>query len=133
MNKIMIGSCIVLMLAVGGIFRLLNDTTSQTKSSDSEVTNVSIVDDKQVIRISAKGGYAPRNTVAKANMPTVIDVTTNGTYDCTSALSIPAIGFRKSLPASGTTHIDIPPQQPGAVVTGICTLGMYNFSVNFIP
>lgn len=121
------------MLAVGGIFRLLNDTTTQTPPSDTGVTNVSVVDGKQVIRISAKGGYAPRNTVAKANMPTVIDVSTNGTYDCSSALSVPAIGFRKSLPASGMTRIDIPPQQPGAVVKGICAMGMYNFSVNFIP
>ena len=94
-------------------------------------TNVSVVDGKQVIQINAKGGYAPRVTTAKANMPTVINVQTNGTYDCSSALTVAAVGFRKSLPASGVTPIEVPPQQPGATVKGVCAMGMYNFAVNF--
>lgn len=121
-----------MILAVGGIFMLLRSDSSDTSTNMNGQTNVSVVDDgKQIIQINAKGGYAPRVTVAKANMPTVINVHTNGTFDCSSALTVPAVGFRKNLPATGVTPIEIPPQQPGATIKGICSMGMYNFAVNF--
>lgn len=94
-------------------------------------TNVSIVQNTQIIQIDAKGGYAPRVTVAKANMPTVINVQTNGTYDCSAALTVAAAGFRKTLPASGVTPIELPPQKPGTAVKGVCAMGMYSFTINF--
>jgi plastocyanin domain-containing protein len=131
MNKIIIGSIVVMVLAVGGIFTLLRGSNSGTAPVANEQANVATVDGKQVIQINAKGGYAPRVTLAKANMPTVINVTTNGTFDCSSSLSIPSIGFRKALPASGTTPIEVPPQQAGATIKGVCAMGMYNFAVNF--
>ena len=90
-----------------------------------------MVDGKQVVQIMAKGGYAPRTTVAKANTPTVLNVQTNGTYDCSSSLSVPAVGFRQALPATGMTTVEIPPQQPGTTIRGLCAMGMYNFAVNF--
>jgi plastocyanin domain-containing protein len=93
--------------------------------------NASVIDGKQVIEIKAKGGYAPRVTVAKANMPTVINVQTSGTFDCSSALTVPAIGFCTMLPSSGVTPIEIPPQQPGTTIKGVCSMGMYSFAVNF--
>lgn len=131
MNKIIIGSLVVMVIAVGGIFMLLRGNDTATTPISNGQANIATVNGKQVIQINAKGGYAPRNTLAKANMPTVINVTTNGTYDCSSSLSIPSIGFRKALPASGTTPIEIPPQQPGATIKGVCAMGMYNFAVNF--
>lgn len=131
MNKVIIGSVIVMVLAIGGIFALLRSGGSNTPTNTSGQTNVSIVDGKQVIQINAKGGYAPRVTVAKANIPTVINVQTNGTFDCSSALTVAAAGFRKNLPATGVTPIEIPPQQAGATVKGVCAMGMYNFAVNF--
>ncbi len=110
---------------------LLRGNGVQTASSTNGSANVSVVDGKQVIQITAKGGYAPRLTAAKANMPTVINVQTSGTYDCSSVLTVPAVGFRRSLPASGITSIQIPPQSPGAIVKGVCAMGMYNFTVSF--
>ena len=126
----MIGSIIVTVLAISGIVWLLRG--NETGTTDAKLqTNVTIVDGKQVIQIRAKGGYAPRNTIAKANIPTIINVVTNGTYDCSAALNVPKVRFRQSLPASGATPIELPPQQPGATVRGVCAMGMYAFTVNF--
>jgi len=102
-----------------------NDTASQNAD------NVSVVDGKQIITINAKGSYSPRVTTAKAGVPTVIKVATNGTFDCTSALTIPSLGYRNNLPPSGETLIDIPPQKAGTTMRGLCAMGMYNFAVDF--
>jgi plastocyanin domain-containing protein len=131
MNKVIIGSVIATVLAFGGIFALLRNDGSDAPVNTNGQANVSIVDGKQIIQINAKGGYTPRVTVAKANVPTVINVQTNGTFDCSSALTVAAAGFRKTLPATGVTPIEIPPQQTGATVKGVCAMGMYNFTVNF--
>ena len=93
--------------------------------------NVTVVDGKQVITIDAKGGYSPQITQAKADTPTVLRVATNGTFDCSSAITIPAINYRENLPPSGTTDIEIPPQKSGTNLQGICGMGMFNFSVAF--
>ena len=90
-----------------------------------------MVDGKQIIMISAKGGYSPKVTTAKADMPTVIKMDTQGTFDCSSALTIPSIGYRNNLPPSGETAIDVSPQKAGTTVRGLCAMGMYNFSINF--
>lgn len=94
-------------------------------------SNVAMIDGKQVIRIDAKGGYAPRESVASANTPTAINVRTNGTFDCSTALVLPRLGIKKSLPPSGDTMIDIPPQPAGTTLQGLCAMGMYSFSVKF--
>ncbi len=100
--------------------------------SQVEENNVSMEGAIQIIRIGAKGGYSPRETLAKAGVPTVIRVTTNGTYDCSSALNIPAIGYSKILEATSVTDIEIPTQSSGSSIQGLCSMGMYNFSVKFM-
>lgn len=97
----------------------------------NNANNVSIVDGKQVIAITAKGGYSPRVTNAKAGIPTVIKMDTRGTFDCSSSLAIPSIGYRNNLPPSGETEIELPPQKAGTSMRGLCAMGMYNFSINF--
>ncbi|MBP6860161.1 MAG: hypothetical protein KBC38_01195 [Candidatus Pacebacteria bacterium] len=114
-------------LLIGGALLL-----SGSSATDAvEGVNVSVVDGKQIIEIGAKGGYSPRETIAKADIPTVLRVATKGTFDCSSALTIPAIGYQNSLPPSGTTDIEIPPQKPGTTLQGLCAMGMYNFSIKF--
>ena len=130
MKKVFVISSLVTVIAFVGIIVLLNNNGSNTTAVPNQ-TNVSVVDGKQVIEIDAKGGYAPRNTIAKANMPTTLNVKTNGTYDCYSGLSIPSLGYRSSLPPSGVTPIEIPPQPTGTTIKGVCAMGMYNFAVNF--
>jgi hypothetical protein len=64
-------------------------------------------------------------------MPTLLKINTNGTFDCSSALSIPSLNYQKYLPATGETLIEVPPQESGTTLQGTCAMGMYNFSVKF--
>lgn len=92
--------------------------------------NVSIVDGKQIVEVSVKGGYRPQKSVAKAGIPTVLRFNTNGTYDCSSSVRIPSMGISKFLPPSGTTDIELGSSKV-AVLRGMCGMGMYTFEVDF--
>lgn len=116
-------------LLVGGAVLLAS--SGKTSESNTNGDNVSVVDGKQIIEIGAKGGYAPRVSVAKADIPTILRVQTRGTFDCSSALTIPSIGYRENLPPSGVTEIEVPAQKSGATLQGLCAMGMYNFKVQF--
>lgn len=92
--------------------------------------NVSTVDGKQIIEIKAKGGYSPRITVAKANIPTILRFNTNSTFDCSSYIRIPSMKITKILSQSGATDIDLGSQQAGKL-QGTCGMGMYFFEIDF--
>ena len=120
----------IIAVFIGGIVLLTrknNDSVNTTPST----SNVSMIDKKQVITINAKGGYSPRMTAAKADMPTVIKVMTKGTFDCSAALTIPNLKYRTNLSPSGVTEVEVPPQKSGTTLQGLCAMGMYNFSVKF--
>ncbi len=102
-----------------------------SSGGEKSVNNVSFTEGKQIVAITAKGGYSPKVSEARADMPTVLRIKTNGTFDCSSALTIPSIGYRENLPPSGTTDIEILPQKSGTIMQGICSMGMYHFVVNF--
>jgi len=114
--------------ALGGVY-LLGSNSQNT--SIAQVSNTTMVDGKQVIEITAKGGYSPTSSAAKANTPTVLKVTTRSTFDCSATLNIPALGYRTNLPATGETLVDIPAQQPDTILQGTCGMGMYNFNIKF--
>lgn len=117
---------------ISGIVFLLSGGSGEAEVSGQDNTvNVSIVDGKQIVEITAKGLYSPKKTVAKANMPTIIKIKTDGTFDCTKSLNFPSLGLRKSLPPTGETLVELPEQKSGSVVKGVCTMGMYSFAVNF--
>ena len=97
----------------------------------ASVDNVSVVDGKQIVEIGAKAGYAPKLSAAKADMPTVLRMKTNSTFDCSSVVTIPSLGLKKILPSDGITDIEIPAQKTGSTLRGLCTMGMYNFQVQF--
>lgn len=123
-------SIIVVLVLIGGAF-LLTKGNSQTQA-DTQVTanNVTVVDGKQIIEISAKGGYQPRKSIAKAGIPTVIRFDTNGTFDCSSSVRIPSMNISKVLPQTGSTDIDVGTQKV-ATLQGTCGMGMYPFEVSF--
>lgn len=121
-------SIIIAIILIGGAFMLANNNGGT--DSTANVNNVSIVDGKQIIEITARGGYQPRNSVAKAGVPTIIRFETNGTFDCSSSVRIPSLNIFKSLPQSGSTDIDVGTQSAGKLV-GSCGMGMYPFSVEF--
>ena len=129
--KAFIYSIIVAVIVIGGVVLLTSDTNKPRPESIEGPTNVSVLNGKQVIAITAKGGYWPRTTEARSNMPTVIKVITSGTFDCSAALTFPSLKSRTFLQPTGETLIEIPAQPAGAVVKGVCAMGMYSFAIYF--
>jgi plastocyanin domain-containing protein len=107
-----------------------NSQPTNTNNQVVNANNVSIVDGKQIIEIGAKGGYAPRISVAKAGIPTVLRFTTSGTFDCSSSIRIPSKNIFQVLPQTGSTDIDLGTTTAGNI-DGTCGMGMYQFQVEF--
>jgi plastocyanin domain-containing protein len=84
----------------------------------------------QVVTVNAKGGYSPEAQTAKAGVPTVLKVVTNGTYDCSTALRVPSLGVSKRLPPTGETLISLGTPAAGRL-QGTCSMGMYSFEIEF--
>lgn len=120
---------IVVSLLAGTVW--LGAQSGQEQIVEQSGSNVVVENGVQVIDLTAKGGYQPRSTIASADMPTVLRVSTNATFDCSSALTIPSLGYAKNLPPSGVTEIDIPSQPSGTTLQGMCSMGMYKFSIAF--
>lgn len=104
----------------------------QDQGTDPAVApTATIVDGKQIIDITAKGGYSPRVVNAKAGIPTVLRVNTSGTFDCSSSLVIPKLSYQKFLPPSGVEEIVISAEKAQGTLQGLCSMGMYNFQIRF--
>ncbi len=116
-------------IIIGGAIFFANKGHGQVAAPNAN--NVSIVDGTQIVEIGAKGGYSPQASVAKADIPTILRMQTRGSFDCSSALTIPSLGYRANLPPSGTTDIPMPPQKSGTILQGHCAMGMYSFEVRF--
>ena len=124
MNKaVSIIIILALVVAIGIIFTGGSDTTS--------AQNVEIRDGVQYVKINTGGGYFPRMSVAEAGIPTKLIMETEGTFDCSSALVIKSLNYQKILPQSGETEIDAGVFEAGEKLQGVCSMGMYNFQVEF--
>jgi len=122
---------IISVVLIGGAFLLAGSGSGASSAQNAPAANnVSIVDGQQIIDLTAKGGYSPRVSTAKAGIPTIIRFHTTGTFDCSSFIRIPSMGLSKSLPPTGTTDIAITNPQAGPL-QGMCGMGMYPFQVNF--
>jgi len=102
-----------------------------TPTTPSTVSNVYIEEGVQIIEIRVKGGYFPQVTNASSGLPTVLRFITSSTFDCSSALNIPSLNYQTNLPFSGITDVPIPVQIQNTKLQGLCSMGMYNFVVNF--
>jgi P-type Cu+ transporter len=87
--------------------------------------------DRQIIEITARGGYTPRLIKAKAGLTTVIRIKTQNTYDCSAALVLPKLNYQKFLEANGVEEITLQPEQAQGSFNGLCSMGMYSFRVDF--
>ena len=121
----------VIAAALVSVVAVILLTRGGAKAGDTTRTNVSIVGGSQTIEISAKGGYSPQSTPAKPGPRTSRKIKTSETFDCSSALSIPKLGYQTILSPSGETVVDVPPQKAGTVLTGLCSMGMYSFTIRF--
>lgn len=131
MNKIS-SIIITLALVIGiGIVFLGGSKSKNSIATSQETQNIEIKDGIQYITINAKGGYSPKISTAKAGIPTKLIVKTNGTYDCSAALVIRSVGFQKILDQTGEEVIDLGTPKAGQPLQGLCSMGMYNFAVNF--
>ena len=128
MNKPVIISIVVSVLLVSGAFWLAARSSGASQGS----ATATIVDGVQYVDISAKGGYSPRIVTAKAGMPTVLRMKTRGTFDCSASLVIPALSYQKFLQPSGTEEISITAEQAQGTLQGLCSMGMYNFQIQFL-
>lgn len=129
MKKILIPAIVVIFALI--LCGVIIFSTKEEPEEQKNIVNTEIVNGVQFIDITVKGGYEPRHTTAKAGIPTIIRMKTSGTYDCSAALSIPKLNYRKNLLPNGVTEIEMPPQEAGSTLTGTCSMGMYNFSINF--
>ena len=123
-------SIIVAVVLIGGAFMLTKENSQTQADTQVAANNVTMVDGKQIVEISAKGGYQPRKSIAKAGIPTVIRFDTNGTFDCSSSVRIPSMNISKVLPQTGSTDIDVGTQEI-TTLRGTCGMGMYPFEVEF--
>lgn len=134
--KSIVISVLMAMVVIGGALMLKSSSSSGSAGNAQKEqrvvakNNVSIVEGKQVIEIGAKGGYQPEKSIAKAGIPTIIRFTTQGTFDCSAAVSIPSKGVNILLPQSGTKDVDIGVGTIGTL-SGSCGMGMYPFEVEF--
>ncbi len=111
----------------------VNISSDATKTNETEVgvTNSVIENGIQVVTIKAKDGYTPRKSVAQAGVPTLFSLETDRTYDCSASIVINSLNVRRTLPNTGTTLIDAGVRSVGDVIEGVCSMGMYSFSVEF--
>lgn len=116
--------------ALAAIFMILSRAQTAPRV-ENPVTSPLTSGQTQVLEIMVRGGYGPRQQTARANIPSILRLITNGTYDCSSAVKIPAIGYESYLPPTGITVVDIPSQKPGTTLVGICSMGMYSFKIRF--
>ncbi len=128
MQKNTIISIIVSVALIGGTLYFVSDKSTSTGTPSQ---NVEIRDGVQYVTVTAKGGYSPRTTQLKSGLPTKLVVKTDGTYDCSASLAIRSAGFQKILQPTGEEIIDLGTPKSGEKVQGVCSMGMYNFAINF--
>ena len=129
MNKT--ASIIITLALIIGMAIIFWGGSKSENNSNKIGENSEIKDGIQYVTINAKGGYSPKTSIAKADIPTKLIVKTDGTYDCSASLVIRSVGFQKILSQIGEEIIDIGIPKAGQPLQGVCGMGMYNFKINF--
>lgn len=127
MKTAIISIFVSVLLVTGMIYLNKKDDSSEQVTS---ANNVTMEDGIQVIEVTAKGGYQPESSVAKAGVPTILRFKTEGTFDCSSAIRIASMNISKNLATTGTTDIELGSQEAGTL-QGSCGMGMYPFEIKF--
>ena len=104
--------------------------TAVETETTSEPTNPAA---QQIIEVTAGGGgYSPRKIEAKAGVPTILVMKSEGAYGCERAFNIPDLNIYEILPENGQTQFDLGTQAKGTKLLGVCSMGMYYFQIFFI-
>lgn len=116
-------------LIAGMVFFLSNQSTISQSDYATVAANIEIKDGVQYVTVNALGGYTPRVSTIQPNIPTKLIVKTNGTYDCSAALTIRAVDFQKILQPTAEEFIDLGTLQSNETIQGVCSMGMYSFQI----
>lgn len=88
-----------------------------------------VVDGVQELTITVSDwGYKPNYSIAESDKPLRLRMVTKDTYSCALAFTIPSMGYYRTLPITGETLIDLPPQPEGYVFF-TCSMGMYSGTI----
>lgn len=130
-NKANYSLLIIGAVVVIGLIVLFGSGSGASAVSGDSKDSVAVTGDKQIITVSVNGGYSPGVITAKAGVPTILKMRSVSASGCERAFRIPSLKISKTLPTSGDTDIDIGSQSAGTKLRGTCSMGMYNFTVNF--
>jgi hypothetical protein len=115
-----------------------NETVASTSGSETVTTGSTETtaqatnpEAQQMIEVTASGGYSPRKIDAKADIPTILIMKSEGAYGCERAFNIPALKISEMLPENGQTQFDLGIQAKGTKLLGVCSMGMYSFQIFF--
>ncbi|MHB1347635.1 MAG: cupredoxin domain-containing protein [Candidatus Humimicrobiaceae bacterium] len=100
-------------------------------SNQNNSGNITFSGGKQIIEVVAKGGYSPKNIEAKAGLPTILVMKSEGAYGCERAFYLPDFKISKLLPENGKTEFDLGTPAKGTEIVGLCSMGMYYFQILF--
>jgi plastocyanin domain-containing protein len=128
MNKNTFIAIIIILLSVLLASVVLWGSNDDGKSIKT-VQNVEVKDGVQYVTIDARGGYFPKESSIKPNMPTKLIIKTNNTYDCSASLVVRSVNFQKMLKPTGEEIIDLGTLKSGEDINGVCGMGMYSFKV----
>jgi len=101
-------------------------------NSQNNQDNVEIKEGVQYVTVLAKGGYFPKISLIKADLPTKLIIQTENTYDCTASLIIRSLDLQKVLQPTGQEIIDLGILKSGNSIQGVCSMGMFYFKVQAI-
>lgn len=136
MKKNLILSLVVGVLIIGGAIWWANGIKAGSSAAESEKNypnngQAQMVGDRQEIEILARGGYWPRRITARAGVPLVLKIKTDGGFDCSRSLVIPDLNYRKLLDPIGEEEILLSADQASSSLRGLCSMGMYSFLIDF--
>jgi len=87
---------------------------------------------QQITEVTANsGGYLPGKIEAKAGVPTILVMKSEGAYGCERAFNIPDLKISGILPENGQTQFDLGAHAKGTKLLGVCSMGMYYFQIFF--
>lgn len=117
-----------LLLVMFILLRGGGPSQNTTNTNTATGSNVTMVDDQQIVTINVKGGYGPKTSTVQAGIPTILRLITDATYDCSSAVRIPSLGISRNLLATGVTDVKLGTLDAGTI-QGTCSMGMYAFEI----
>ena len=111
---------------------LNNQNNQNNQNNKDNSSNVEIKEGVQYVTVLAKGGYFPKISLIKADLPTKLIIQTENTYDCSASLIIRSLDLQKVLQPTGQEIIDLGILKSGNSIQGVCGMGMFYFKIQAI-